>query len=50
MLIGAFATPATAADGWYASGNAGVSNFRETDASDTAGAVTVTGTAEGDAG
>lgn len=50
LLIGAFATPATAADGWYASGNAGVSNFRETDASDTAGAVTVTGTAEGDAG
>ena len=45
-----FAMPATAADGWYASGNVGVSNFRETDASDTAAGITVSGTAKGDAG
>ena len=45
-----FAMPATVADGWYASGNVGVSNFRETDASDTAAGITVSGTAKGDAG
>ena len=45
-----FAIPATAADGWYASGNIGVSNFRKTDASDTAAGIKITGTAEGDAG
>ena len=50
LVIGAFATPVTAADGWYASGNIGVSNFRETDASDTAAGIKITGTVEGDAG
>jgi opacity protein-like surface antigen len=50
LVIGAFVNPVTAADGWYASGNIGVSNFRETDASDTAAGITVSGTAEGDAG
>jgi hypothetical protein len=44
------ASSAQAAEGWYISGNAGASIFKETDASDTAAGVTVKGTAEGDIG
>jgi opacity protein-like surface antigen len=35
LLIGAFAAPATAADGWYASGNVGFSTAEESSTTDT---------------
>ena len=50
LLVGAFATPASAADGWYASGNVGASALQESSSKATITAGSATGDVDFDKG